>query len=224
MLLTSLSESINSKRTLTIKDWFEDEHSKPLKSTNTMFLVTESYTKDQYFSKETPLQRGEINTKYLLAGAGAVIFMLLIIIVIQTSRKSKSAKRKSLLQRKCNENQTGDERKKYFNLTSSKQPNHDYQHMDSVYHEIDESVELMPIPVSTGTTTELGDNNLPKCNKNPINVTENDDLNAKTSRSYVSPSTCPDTHKADYLQPVFVQANIEIESKQDTHSYIDVTG
>lgn len=38
------------------------------------------------------MQKREINTKYLLAGAGAVIFMLLFIIVIQTCRKSKSAK------------------------------------------------------------------------------------------------------------------------------------
>lgn len=50
-----------------------------------------------------------MNTNYLLAGAGAVIFMLLIIIVKQTSRKLKSAKRKSLLQHKCNANQTCDE-------------------------------------------------------------------------------------------------------------------
>lgn len=225
MLLSSLSESINSKRTPTIKDRFVEENSKPLKSTNTMFLLTESYTQDQFFSKETPLQRGEINTKYLLAGTGAVIFMLLIIIVIQTSRKSKSAKRKSLLQHKCNENQTDDERKKYFNLTSFKQPNHDYQHMDSVYHEIDESVELMPIPASTETATEFGDNNLPKCINNPINVTKNDELNVQTSESYLLSSTeSPDEDKTGYLQPVFVHANIEIESKQDTHSYIDVTG
>lgn len=225
MLLSSLSESINSKRTPTIKDRFVEENSKPLNSTNTMFLLTESYTKDQFFSKETPLQRGEINTKYLLAGAGAVILMLLIIIVIQTSRKSKSAKMKSLLQHKCNENQTGDERKKYFNLTSFKQPNHVYQEMDSVYYEIDESVELMPIPASPETTTEFGDNNLPKCIKNPINVTKNDELNVQTSESYLLLSTeSPDKDKAGYLQPVFVHANIEIESKQDTHSYIDVTG
>lgn len=227
MLLSSLSESINSKRTPTIIDRFVEENSKPLKSTNTMFLFTEIYTKDQFFSKETPLQRGEMNTKYLLAGAGAVIFMLLIIIVIQTSRKSKSAKRKSLLQHKCNENQTGDERKKYFNLTSFKQPNHVYQDMDSVYHEIDESVELMPIPASTGTTTEFGDNNLPKCINNPIKVTKNDEINAQTSESFVLPSTesvCADKDNADYLQPVFVHANIEIERKQETHTYINVTG
>lgn len=201
--------------------------------TSIISLLSETNTKNQFFSKETPFQKNEINTNYLLAGAGAVIFMLLIIIVIQTSRKSKSSKRNSLHQHKSIENQACDETfkrspndhsKKYLNLTSSKQSKHVYQPMDPVYHEIDESVELMPIPASTETAMEFGDHNLPKCNKNPINVTENDDLNAQTSKSYVSPSTCPDTQKADYLQPVFVQANIEIESKQETHSYIDVTG
>lgn len=233
MLLSPLADSVYSKRTPEIIDGFVEENGQLLKSTNTMFLFTETNTKDQLFSKETPIQKSEINTNYLLAGAGAVIFMLLIIIVIQTSRKSKSAKRKSLLQHKCNENQTCDETfntppngdsKKYFNLTSFKQPNHVYQHMDSVYHEIDESMELMPIPASTDTTTEFEDHNLPKCINNPINVTKNDELNAQTSESYAIPSTesiCPD--KADYLQPVFFHANIEIESKQETHSYIDVT-
>lgn len=201
--------------------------------TSIISLLSETNTKKQFFSKETPFQKNEINTNYLLAGAGVVIFMLLIIIVIQTSRKSKSSKRNSSHQHKSIENQTCDETfkrppndhsKKYLNITSSKQSKHVYQPMDPVYHEIDESVELMQIPASTETAIELEDHNLPKCNKNPINVTENHDLNAETSRSYVSPNTCPDTHKADYLQPVFVQANIEIESKQETHSYIDVTG
>lgn len=235
MLLSPLSEKINSKRTPKIKDQFVEENSRPLKSTNTMLLFTETYAKDQFFSKETPLQKSEINTNYLLAGSGAVIFMLLIIIVIQTSRKSKSAKRKSLLQHKCNENQTDDETfkpppdgdsKKYLNLTSFKQPNHVYKHMDSVYHEIDESVELMPIPASTGTTTEFGYHNLPKCINNPINVTKNDEINAQTSEPYVLPSTESiylDKDKTDYLQPVFLHANIEIESKQETHSYVDGT-
>lgn len=118
--------------------------------------------------------------------------------------------------------------KKYFNLTSFKQPNHVYQHMDSVYHEIDESVELMPIPASTGTTTEFCNHNFPKDINNPIN--ENDEINAQTSESYVLPSTesiylDKDKDKADYIQPVFVfvYANIEKESKKETHSYIDVT-
>lgn len=235
MLLSPLADSIYRKRTPQKIDRSVEENGQLLESTTT-FLFTETNKKDQFFSKETPLLKSEINTNSLLAGAGAVIFILLIIIVIQTSRKSKSAKGKSLLQHKCNENQTCDETfkpppngdsKKYCNLTSSKQSNPVYQHMDSVYHEIDESMELMPIPASTDTTTKFGDNNLPKCINNPITVTKNDELNVQTSESYVLPSTesiCPDKDKTDYLQPVFFHANIEIERKQETHSYIDVTG
>lgn len=228
-----LADRVNSPRTPEIISRIAEENPQPLASTSIISLLSETNTKKQLSSKETPFQQNQINTNYLLAGAGAVIFMLLIIIVIQTSRKSKSSKRNSSHQHKSIENQTCDETfkrspndhsKTYLNLTSSKQSKHLYQPMDPVYHEIDESVELMQIQASTETAMEFGDHNPPKCNKNPINVTENEDLNAQTSKSYVSPSTCPNTHKADYLQPVFVQANIEIESKQETHSYIDVTG
>lgn len=144
----------------------------------------------------------------------------------------KSAKKKSSLQHKGDENQTCDETfngppnalsKKYFSIISSKQSNHDYQHMDPMYHEIDESLELMPISASTDTTSKFGDHNLPDCINNQNNVTESDYLNAQTSKSYVLPNTCPDTEKTDYYQPVVILANIEIESKQETHSYIDVT-
>lgn len=202
-------------------------------STGTISLFSETTTKNQFFSKETPFQKNEINNNYLLAGAGAVIFMLLIIIVIQTIKKSKSAKRNSFHQHKSTENQICDETlnrppnahsKKYLNITSSKQSKQYYQPMDPEYQEIKETVELMQIPASTETAMEFGDYNSPKCIINPITVTKNDDLNAQTSKSYVLPSKCPDTHKTDYLQPVFVRANIEIESKQETHSYIDVTG
>lgn len=206
-----------------------EENSQFMESTNTISLFSETSTKNNFSSKETPLQKSELNTNYLLAGSGAVIFVLLVIILIQIC---KSAKKKSSLQHKGDENQSCDETsngspkvhsKKYFNIISSKQSNHVYQHVDPMYHEIDESVELMPISASTDTTTECGDHNLPKYINNPNNVTENDYLNAQTSKSHVLPSTCPDTHKADYPQPVFVPVNIEIESKQETHSYIDVT-
>lgn len=233
MFYSLLADRVNSPRTPEIISRIGEENPQRLASASTISLFSETNTKNQFFSKETPFQKNDINTNYLLAGAGAVIFMLLIIIVIQTSRKSKSAKRNSLHQHKSTENQTCDETfkrhpndhsEKYLNITSSKQSKHFYQPMDPVYQEIDESVELMQIPASTETAMEFGDHNLPKCIKNPINVTKNDDLYAQTSKSYVLPSTCPDTHKADYLQPVFVQANIEIESKQETSSYIDVTG
>lgn len=233
MFLSPLADSIHSSRTPGIIDRSVDENSLLMESTNTISFFSETNTKDNFFSKETPLQKSEINTNYLLAGSGAIIFILLIIIAIQTIRKSKSAKRMFLLQQKCNENLTCDETfkgppndhsKKYFNITPSKQSNHVYLDMDPVYHEIDESVGLMPVPACTDTTTEFGDPNLLNLINNPINVTINDEFGDQTSDSYVLPRTCLDTDKSDYLQPVFVHENIEIESKDETHLYIDVTG
>lgn len=49
--------------------------------------------------------------------------------------------------------------------------------MDFVYYEIDEFVELMLILVFIEIVMEFGDYNFLKCNKNLINVMENDDLN-----------------------------------------------
>lgn len=219
-----LADRVNSLQIPVIIDRSVEEKSQFIESTSTISFLSE--TEEQIFSKETSMQKREINTNYLLAGAGAVIFLLLFIIVIQTCRKSKSAKRKSLLQYKCNENQTGDETFKrppngssenYLNITSSKQSNHVYQQMDHLYHEIDESMEVMQMQPSTDTATEFGDHNLPHCINNPINVTK-DHLNAQTIESYVIPSTCLDIEKADYLQPVIVHANKGIEGKQETVS------
>lgn len=142
-----------------------------MESTTRTSLFSEPNTKLNLFSRETPLQKDEINTNYLLAGAGAVIFMLLFMIVIEIMRKPKSPKRKSLLLPERNENQTCVETfkqppnassKEYLNITSSKQSNHFYKHMDPVYHEIDESMELMQNPASTDLSTVFGDRNLAK--------------------------------------------------------------
>lgn len=221
-----LADRVNSLQTPVIIDRSVEENSQFMESTSTISLLSITNTEEQIFNNETPMQKREINTYYLLAGAGAVIFMLLFIIVIQTCRKSKSAKRKSSLQYKCNENQTGDETFKqpphgssenYLNITSSKQSNHVYQHMDHLYQEIDESMELIQMQPSTDTATEFGDHNLPYCINNPINVTKYH-INAQPSESYVIPSTCLDIENTDYLQPVIVHANKEIKSKQETLS------
>lgn len=203
-----------------------EENSPLMESANTIFLFSETNTKKTFFSIETPVQKGKNDTYYLLAGSGAVIFMLLVIIVIQTCRNLKSANRNHQTCDETFKRHPNGHSKGYFSITSSKQSNHFYQRNDPVYHEIDESVMLMQIPPSTDTPNELGDHNLSNCVNNLIsNVTEHDDLNAQTTESYALPNTkCTDTDKADYLQPVFVQANIEIESKREAHSYIDVTG
>lgn len=85
-----LADRVNSLQTPVIIDRSVEENSQSIESTSTISLSSE--TEEQIFSKETSMQKREINTNYLLAGAGAVIFMLLFIIVIQTCRKSKSAK------------------------------------------------------------------------------------------------------------------------------------
>lgn len=217
VFLSHLADSVYSTQTPGIIDRSVEGNSQSMETTITTSLSSETNTKNHIINKETTLQKSKINTNYLLAGSGAVIFMLFVVIVIQSIRKSKSVKRK---------HETGDEpfrqppnghNKKYWNITSSKQSNHFYQHVDSVYQEIDESVELMPIPASTEKTNELGDHNLSKCINNSIsNVTEHDDLNAQMPKE----STCLNTDKADYLEPVFVRANVEIESKQEIHSYM----
>lgn len=162
----------------------------------TRILFPETDTKNQILSRETHLQKVELNTNNLLAGVGAVIFMLLFIIGIEMRRKTKPPKR---FLPKRNENQTCDETfkrpqsgssKVYLNITSSKLSNDFYQHMDPVYHEIDEYMELMQIPASIEIPTVLGHRSLPTFNNNSTrNVPKNDDLNAQTSESYVLPST-----------------------------------
>lgn len=166
-----LADRVNSQRTPEIISRIAEENPQRLASTSIISLLSETNTKNHLFSKEAPFQQNQINTNYLLAGAGAVIFMLLIIIVLETRRKTKSSKRNSLYQQKSTENQTSDETfkrppndhsKKHLNITSSKQSKHFYQPMDPVYHEIDESMELMQIPASTETAMEFGDHNLPQ--------------------------------------------------------------
>lgn len=143
-----------------------EENIKIMQSTSRISLFSEINTKHPFFSRGTPLQKSELYTNYLLAGVGAVIFMVLFMIVIEIRRKSKPPKRKPLLLTRTYENQTCDETFKrlpngssitYLNKTSSKQSNHFSQHMDPVYHEIDESVELMQIPDSTDLPTAFGD-------------------------------------------------------------------
>lgn len=96
------------------------------------FLAERVYSLETHKVKDssgTPLQKSELNTNYLLAGVGAVIFMILFVIVIEIRRISKPSKRKPLLLPKRHENQTCDETFKrlpngssltYLNKTSSK--------------------------------------------------------------------------------------------------------
>lgn len=112
-------------------------------------------------------------------------------IVKEIRRISKPPKRKPSLLPKRHENQTCVETfkrppngssKTYLNKTFSKQSKHFSQYMDPVYHEIDESVELMQIPDSTDLPSAFGDGNLPKfINNLTRNTLYCDNLNAQTS-------------------------------------------
>lgn len=198
MILLPFAERVYSLRTTEVKDRSVEENTKIMQSTSRISLFSEINTKHPFFSRGTPLQKSELNTNYLLAGVGVVIFMVLFMIVIEIRRKSKPPKRKPLLLPKRHENQTCDETfqrppngtsNRCVNKTSSKHSNHFSQYTDPVYHEIDESVELMQIPASSDIPTAFGDRNLPKfINNSTRNVPQKDYLNAKTSESHVLPS------------------------------------
>lgn len=119
------------------------------------------------------LTESDIKSNYLRAGSGTVIFVFLIVIVIQTTRKSNSAKRKHQTCDETFKRLPNGHSMKYLNISSSTQSNHFNQHMDSVYQEIDLSVELVRIPTSTETAIEFGEHSLSKCiNKSVSNVTD----------------------------------------------------
>lgn len=179
MILLPFAERVYSLRTTEVKDRSVEENTQIMQSTSRISLFSEINTKHPFFSRGTPLQKSELYTNYLLAGVGAVIFMVLFMIVIEIRRKSKTPKRKPLLFPKRHENQTCDKtfkrppngiNKIYLNKTSTKQSNHFSQHIDPVYHEIDESVELMQIPASADLPTAFEDRNLPKFNNSTRNV------------------------------------------------------
>lgn len=162
-----------------------------MQSTSKISLFSEINTKHPFFSRGTPLQKSELYTNYLLAGVGAVIFMVLFMIVIEIRRKSKPPKRKPLLLTRTHENQTCDETfkrlpnsssKTNLNIAFSKQSNFFSQHIDPVYYEIHESVEVIQFQASTAS----GDRNLPKCiNNSSRNVRRSDDFNAQSSESHL---------------------------------------
>lgn len=109
MILLPFAERVYSLRTTEVKDRSVEENTQIMQSTSRISLFSEINTKHPFFSRETPLQKSELNTNYLLAGVGAVIFMVLFMIVIEIRRKSKTPKRKPLLFPKRHENQTCDE-------------------------------------------------------------------------------------------------------------------
>lgn len=90
--------------------------------------------------------------------------MLLLIIVIQLCKKSQSSKRISPDEQKRNVYKSCDEspsqfehgkNEEYIEISSSQQLSHMYQPMDSVYHEIDECMDLLKTPASSNAANDL---------------------------------------------------------------------
>lgn len=69
-----LADRVNSLQTPVIIDRSVEENSQFMESTSTNSLLSITNTEEQILNNETPMQKREINTNYLLAGAGAVIF------------------------------------------------------------------------------------------------------------------------------------------------------
>lgn len=202
-------------------------------STITISRSSETNTLNDFLNNDRSLQMSKVNEYYLLAGAGAFFFIILVIIVIQIGKRLKSAPKKSVYQRKSKCDETinrppNDHSKKYLNITSSNHFSHLYKHMDAVYHEIDDSLELMPATPSYNTSINVEDHNLPTSKENSIcKDLKIDYFNAGASELYVlanAENTSPDTNNGGYLHPALVRANIETEIKENNHSYIDVTG
>lgn len=85
-----LAERVYSRRTLEVKVRSVHENIHIMQSTSRISPFSEINTKHPSFSRETVLQKSELNTNYLLAGVGVVSFMVFFMIMIEIRRKSKS--------------------------------------------------------------------------------------------------------------------------------------
>lgn len=119
--------------------------------------------------------------------------------------------------------------KEYKCISSFQQMDLDYQHMNIVYHEIDECVELNKSSDSLHAESNLEGNTHRFEFKNLTPVVKNDDLNSQTSSLYLLPCTGEKNIGSDadtsdlYLQPISISKNDKPEDKEEIHSYIDVT-
>lgn len=199
---------------------------------STISMISEEKTQ---FITEKPLQKSGMNTINLLVVTGAVISILLLIIVIQLC-KSQSTKRKSFIQQKGNREESSDkssarpdnkEDKQYKTISSSQQLKHLYQHVDVVYEDIDENVDITLNPDHSKAANSIESYKGPTEFYDLSSVEERKyDSRAHSSDLYLLPSNkrnCSDTNNSDeYLQPVFVLEDKKHEDNE-AHLYIDVT-
>lgn len=203
-------------------------------SANSIILETNTI-----FITEKPVLNKEINANYLTFGVGIIIAMLFIIILKQFCKPCQSSNRKAFFRRKRNIDQICDKssnrphkrkEKEYKCISSSQQMDPNYQQMDTVYHEIDEFMELNKPSDFMNAETNLEDNTDQFEFKDLTPVVKNDDINSQTSSLYLLPCTGEktiglDTDRSDlYLQPICIPKYDKPEDKEEIHSYIDVTG
>lgn len=185
---------------------------------------------------EKPVLNKEMNTTYLTVGVGVIIAMLFFIILKQFCKPPYCSNRKPFSQRNRNIDPMCDKssnrlntsnEKEYRFISSSQQMDPNYQQMNTVYHEIDEFLELNEPSDYLNAETGLGGNIDRFEFRNVTSIVKNDDINSQTSSLYLLPSTSAkcrgsETDKSDlYLQPICI---LENNKQEETHSYIDVTG
>lgn len=205
------------------------------KDVNNSKFVTKST--NSFLITEKPVDKNQIDTNYLTVSIGIVISILLFIIVIQLCKKSKSVRKKPSKLKKsvnqiceeiCNDPQNRED-EKYTEISSSQRFSHFYRHMDAVYNEIDERVELIHTAAIKNGASEFEGDTIPLQLKESASLKKiNDDIIPQSSDFFLLPNTrreCEDTENSDsYIQPVSVLEYEVPGNKVETCSYVDITG
>lgn len=225
---TSLRATVGVQNKYTTKA----THSKDLN--NSKFVTRSTNTS---LITEKPLDKNQVDTNYLTVSLGIVISLLLFIIVIQLCKKSKSARKKtsqlkSSVNQMCEEfcyDSQNREDENYKKISSSQRFSHFYRHMDAVYHEIDESVELIHTAAIKNGASEFEGDTIPPQLKDSASLKKiNDDIITQSNDFYLLPNTrreCEDTDNSDsYIQPVSLLEYEVPSNKVETCSYVDITG
>lgn len=145
--------------------------------------------------REKPLQNSELNTSYLLVSVGIIISIILFLILIQFCKNSQSSNKKPIpTQQKSNADEIvgysshcchSGQGKDYKIISSSWDSSHLYQQMDTVYHEIDECLGLMPKPAFPNAVSSLHSNT----NQQLASITKQENYMFTHGHIKVEPST-----------------------------------
>lgn len=224
---TSLHATVGMQNKYTSK-------TKHLKVVNTSRFVTKSINTS--LITEKPLEKNKMDNNYLTVSLVIIIIMLLFIIVIQLC-KSKSARKKPS-QQNSNVNQICEEFRndpqnredeKYKRISSSQRFNHFYRNMDDVYHEIDESVELIHTAAFKNGASEFESITFPQHLKDSSSLKKiNDGIIPQSNDLYLLPISTGEREEEinnfdSYIQPVSVLKNEVPDNNVEMCSYADIT-